>query len=184
MKKVLALFLVLGLATVSSAAIELGIGDLATKEITLVSSEQVILVVGSPEPMLGVNTLVGPTLQSPGAGHLVLGDPVGSSVNVYKPPVVSDAPGYWSYFDPASSADFGYTEIVWVQPLAAVAAENGAGIWWDIPFHCDGPGDVIIQVFDEGLNVLDEIVIHQIPEPMTMSLLALGGLGLIRRRRA
>jgi len=71
-------------------------------------------------------------------------------------------------------------------------------------FHCDGEGPVLVeliaidstyythdaeggvvdvlQLYDSGA-VIDSIIIHQIPEPMTLSLLGLGGLALLRRRR-
>jgi len=74
-------------------------------------------------------------------------------------------------------------------------------------FHCDEPTDVTISLVAAGQGitrleyndakqvigqttiyaagtVLDTIIVHQIPEPMTMSLLGLGGLALLRRRRA
>ena len=63
-----------------------------------------------------------------------------------------------------------------------------------LDFHCVGIGNVVVTLVSGGINmddgfspagtVLDRLEIIQIPEPMTMSLLALGGLALIRRRRA
>jgi hypothetical protein len=54
-------------------------------------------------------------------------------------------------------------------------------------FHCESDqGDVTIYLLnaDTGqYEVLDTLVIHQIPEPMTVALLGLGGLFLLRRRR-
>lgn len=57
------------------------------------------------------------------------------------------------------------------------------GKWYEIDFHCLGEGDVNIVLYNEGFDtVWDTILVHQeIPEPMTMSLLGLGGL-LLRRR--
>ena len=71
----------------------------------------------------------------------------------------------------------------------------------DLMLHCEEATDVILDVivadaagmkaFYQGAEieyqtgqVLDSISIIQIPEPMTMTLLGLGGLALIRRRRA
>lgn len=61
-----------------------------------------------------------------------------------------------------------------------------------IDFHCDGPGDVTLDLYDIGTfdpswNQLSPVchgmVIHQtIPEPATMILLGLGGL-LIRTKK-
>ena len=52
----------------------------------------------------------------------------------------------------------------------------------DILFHCDAEGEVIITVYDGALTVLDTQIIHQVPEPMTIALLGLGGLFLRRRK--
>jgi hypothetical protein len=49
-------------------------------------------------------------------------------------------------------------------------------------FHCEGLGDVTLTLMDLDLNVFDSQVIHQIPEPITMVLLGLGGLFLRRRK--
>jgi len=58
-----------------------------------------------------------------------------------------------------------------------------AGVWWDDEFHCDGPGIVTIALIDtSSLAVLDTITVTQIPEPMTVALLGLGGLFLRRRK--
>lgn len=51
----------------------------------------------------------------------------------------------------------------------------------EIDFHCDGPGDVTIALVNDDGLVVDSQVIHQVPEPMTIALLGLGGLFLRRR---
>jgi len=52
-----------------------------------------------------------------------------------------------------------------------------------IDLHCMGEGDVTINLLHAGTGELfDSQVIHQIPEPMTIALLGLGGL-LVRCRR-
>ena len=67
MKKVLALFLVFGLATVSSAAIELGIGQLGVREIWLEPSDNIIIVLGSQDNEFGATNMVGIGLDGPGS---------------------------------------------------------------------------------------------------------------------
>jgi len=65
-----------------------------------------------------------------------------------------------------------------------------------ITLHCEGEGDVVAQLNSIGVNHivapedrlltaadLGSIVIHQVPEPMTISLLGLGSLLLLRRRK-
>lgn len=59
-------------------------------------------------------------------------------------------------------------------------------------FHCVELTDVIIDLHVTGptiidgqpipeSTILDSIIVHQIPEPMTVALLGLGGLFLLRR---
>jgi hypothetical protein len=50
-------------------------------------------------------------------------------------------------------------------------------------FHCEGEGDVTLILVDhETGEVVDTQVIHQVPEPMSLALLGLGGLVLFRKR--
>jgi hypothetical protein len=57
------------------------------------------------------------------------------------------------------------------------------GKWWDEEFHCDGEGLVTLTLYDSGgVNPLDTITITQLPEPVTIALLGLGGLFLRRRK--
>jgi hypothetical protein len=52
----------------------------------------------------------------------------------------------------------------------------------EVDFHCEGKGDVTLALVDyETGEVLDIQVIHQVPEPMTLSILCLSGLFLKRR---
>jgi len=53
-----------------------------------------------------------------------------------------------------------------------------------IIFHCEAPGDVLLTLSGDMYisGVFDTQIIHQIPEPMTMALLGLGGLFLRRRK--
>ena len=52
----------------------------------------------------------------------------------------------------------------------------------DMDFHCDAVGEVTLVLIDTSGNFLDSQVIHQIPEPLTVALLGLGGLFLRRRK--
>jgi hypothetical protein len=59
------------------------------------------------------------------------------------------------------------------------------GKWWDLELHCEGPGDAIFDLYDSsGYVLIDTITVHQIPEPMTISLFGLGAVLLGRRKNA
>ena len=71
--------------------------------------------------------------------------------------------------------------------IMCMALAGGPGVFFDdIVFHCEGPGDVVIQLIftPDGatLTLCDQVIIHQIPEPATIMLLSLGGL-LLRKRK-
>jgi len=171
MKKLLAFVLVLAVASIANAAIlELSVGGTvngpgAPAEIILLPSETV---------MIDVQCTAAPdaddwwlTIEGPGS--------IEGMGTIYSPPApaaamtIEDYGTPWYYFSTTGS------------PVPAPLV----GKWWDSVFHCDGLGDVIITLWDEGGVVIeDTIIIHQVPEPVTMSLLGLGGLALIRRRHA
>jgi hypothetical protein len=93
-------------------------------------------------------------------------------------------------------------------PAAGLPSEDGGiDIVWDIMLHCDGYGEVTVDLTLHGLSEysplsnagngpypdppgwlamvegdLGDLVVHQVPEPMTIALLGLGGLFLRRRR--
>jgi hypothetical protein len=61
-----------------------------------------------------------------------------------------------------------------------------------VSYHQDGMGDVLIGLadvytFDQQWNLIVPVyhgmIIHDVPEPATLSLLTLGGLALLRRRK-
>jgi len=61
-------------------------------------------------------------------------------------------------------------------------------IYDGIILHCSGGAGeqrILLYLTDlMGTNmVVDEVIIHQVPEPMTVALLGLGGLFLLRRRK-
>jgi hypothetical protein len=79
-------------------------------------------------------------------------------------------------------------ELVDLVPPPAVPKPLLGRLVDNITFHCDGydplhiPTDVTLSLFDIEGNLLDTQVIHQIPEPITIALLGLGGLFLRRRK--
>jgi hypothetical protein len=185
MKKLLVLMLVLGLTSVAGAAnvgqtIQLGIvgapgqGEPLPDEITIEVSQWIelgIIVNGGADALELDLEVIGP-------GHVEL------------PAVPTDIfVEAWTIPGPVTPAPPGVSQIV---AMDLFGTHTGL-IAQLIMFHCDGTGDVLVQITDIGVNNVDgrdvplaemgSIIIHQIPEPTTVMLLGLGSLFLLRRRK-
>jgi len=239
MRKLLAMFLVLGMATMANAAIQLSVDgstELADEIVQMAESEVIIL-----DAHLGVDDLLS------GGDMIVRVTPqvgAGGSLNtqnmVFMLGYGPDYPGYVDFVTlDTETGDYEVGFGTWEAPWGIISATpdevkisggnlgNGAEgltgnsvgeyiIFDGLEFHCEGLGEVLIEliaasdiiyytwdidqestpmgttyslinqnnvpVYAQG-TVLDSIMIHQIPEPMTLSLLAMGGLALLRRRR-
>jgi len=79
------------------------------------------------------------------------------------------------------SATYGYSYVAF--KMSVDTSAGGIGAYWTSEFHCDGPGIVTISLIDSGTGAtIDTITVTQVPEPMTVALLGLGGLFLRRRK--
>jgi len=67
--------------------------------------------------------------------------------------------------------------------IALTIDGSNDGVLASDEFHCTGEGDVPLAIYDDDGNLLDDLIIHQVPEPATLALLGLGGL-LLRKRRS
>ena len=197
MRKLLALVLILGLASMANAALELSINGLpAPDDITL-----------QPSDWIKLDVLVG-------ADHLLAGGDL--AVILSNPQGHLEYDGVTFIIQPPTVFPFGTFPNNWDGPWQVQASStpqqvnfNGGNasnntigpyvLMDNLWFHCDEPTDVIIDLvaisdivhFDEtgepvadyiAGSLIDSIYVVQ-PEPMTLSLLGLGGLALLRRRR-
>ncbi len=69
--------------------------------------------------------------------------------------------------------------------LAQGVGTTPAGIQAEAQITCLLAGvDLVVELYDAGtLLLIDSAIIKQIPEPMTLALLGLGGLFMLRRRK-
>jgi hypothetical protein len=187
MKKMLVFMLVLGLASSANAiTIQISVGgdpDPIDSQITIAVSDELVLDVHSPSGHDGTAAddiywamIVDPMDGSISGGAVTAGAPDGSSVLT---PSVQTG---WPTFGVPAPED---------GPWGAIASYGNAfdpGTYIDdLIFHCAREGDAIVKLYqrtgDGTVTVADSLVIHQIPEPMTIALLGLGGLALLRRRK-
>lgn len=225
MKKVLALILILGMASLANATVidvvALGPGSLGhagTSLDPLEPSETIeIAIVLNHNPYAGWTSYDGYALSSmdldlhvSGPGTLAPG-----TTNKSGDPLWQYDSGFSAFavVDPAGADNPPYAEIgngldqilgVASPPIKGVGAPTV--LMWDLILHCDDWGPVTIDLTMNGLTEyaaytdasgnnpypggwltmeegdLGDLVIHQIPEPMTIALLGLGGLFLRRRK--
>lgn len=167
MKKFLVLILVLGVASAANATLSLSLdGGPAPDEITIASSDTVTIDVHTD---VGVNSL----------SYLDIGYISEGTYSLSNPrlgPAAGDFPGSFSGYVPGDYDEFEITSA-WLP-----ASTKQAGDIFLVDLHCEGEGDVVVALYDSQGAMIDFMTIHQVPEPMTIALLGLGGL-LLRRRK-
>jgi hypothetical protein len=187
MKKLLVLALVLAMAGMASASMILqvnGVDDPPETEVTLLVDDTALIGVYAPAEGVQGQYLLGITMASTGTGTLDLSQVINDYVSR-----TGDTTGFTEMLDAEENLNaIGLrnwaVNIVLTDTLDPIEPVLNQLVS-KIVFTCTGLGDVTLQLWDfaEGDPfVIDSQVIHQIPEPITMVLLGLGGLMLRRRK--
>jgi hypothetical protein len=167
MKKVLALVMVLGMAGFASAGLQLTVNGVAQNEITILKGTELMIGIQNDQ---GADQYNASVFLNAGAGIAEW-----TGVKTTKP--IGNATG-WEYFGPTD----GYGDLWYAWFAQPVTDKLPAGIIGEVGFRCtSAKGDAVITLTDGDLNTIGSLMIHQIPEPMTLSLLGLGALVLRRR---
>jgi len=182
MKKLLVVLMVLSMATIANAGLQIvgaPTGNMNPSDTALIS------IVGDGQfasPYFAAYLVV----QGPGTvagGTLVYNFPLSE----YGLVTADDTYVPWmqGIFNDPSIQQVGY---IFFADTTMPAHDITGVIIGDILFHCDAPGAVVLSLVTmdaEGAfieTLWDTKVITQIPEPMTLGLLGLGGLFLRRRK--
>ena len=186
MRKLLMLMLVLGMASLASAIpinplLEISVGgdpNPVDSEIWLVPSEELVLDIWAGQLITAADGAITWTLTcDPAYGTLSGG------AAVY--PAHADNTVNFSGAFPPGGGVWGNLRV-FDSPGGDIA--YGSVLYDQIIFHCEDLGDAVVTItLYDGMTPIgetDSVTIHQgeIPEPMTMVLLGLGGLFLRRRK--
>ena len=185
MKKFLIFVLVLGMASMASAVLQISVhnnppGGETWDPMNPADSEITVL----PSHYLMIDIWTTTTINSGvGEGYFLLGL-TATKGTLSGGDSMWPAEGGVNYY---SGMGTGFLPPEEVGDLATVATFSPiTGVVFDhIIFHCEGPGDAVLHLYEDAFGtpgVIDTVIIHQIPEPATIALLGLGSL-LLRRRK-
>ena len=171
MNKLIVFTLVFGMASSANALISLSYnGSPAPAEVTILVNDTSVIDVTTDDTLARVDYL---QVFDYGAGTFSLAGAVAG-------PALGDM---GSIIGPYDANPFGLdaleTEILmgWSPESTPVT-----GTTFEITLQCEDVGDVVVDLVDENFALIDTLTIYQIPEPMSVALLGLGGLFLRRRR--
>jgi hypothetical protein len=165
MKKLLVLMLVLGMSSVASATITV----VAPTQLDYTVSETGIISVSSDS--------------TADAGiYLDIYYVSDASYSLANPTLTSIAPSLSTVNWYKAGYDNDELEILFASAPDEVVT---TGEWFTLEITCLAGIDVLVEVYDSAAPypLLQTMTIEQIPEPMTIALLGLGGLFMLRRRK-
>lgn len=167
MKKLLVLLLIIGMVSAANAAIMLSVdGDTTQEEIDLLKDDTAVIGVYVTDAVYYEAFL---TFARVSEGGFELSNE--TSLWPWDPPII---------IHPTPPDDFELYEIFPPPDWTPVP-----GFWFTVDLTCMSAGvDVLVALIDPQMgDLIDTLTIHQIPEPMTLALLGLGGLFVLRRRK-
>ena len=170
MKKFLVLMLVLGLTSAASAVmddVDLSLNGGAAADITIDVGDTVLIDVKNNNTNSGIVYLyIGPL-----------------SLETLSDPDIKDAAGNIGWYTQDTWETYDLFEVGVADNNPGTPPDKEIGIVFDVVLTCDGTGDVDVYLYDVTEETLfGSMTITQVPEPMTIALLGLGGLFLRRRK--
>ena len=197
MRKLLILMLVLGMASAANAAFTLMVGQTGTGGVAPGQGDYVdpvdseLILQPTDYLWVGVHNDTDGVQGDAQTGLFYLGmvtDPQATWTGqwqLYQPPLVNPVSAdnyYYGSVDPIGTGNHDLWLLTLTNPDPT--AYNLIGVLDAKELHCNYDEDYPVEIvlWDASFVELDRIQIHQIPEPMTLALLGLGGL-LLRRRK-
>ncbi len=182
MKNILIVFTVLAMATVANAGLRISVnGAVGGDPVVLKPSETAVIDIHAVDQAAAIGGWL--LIQGPGA--IDAGNPTGlweqSVANNMPDPPLSEMIAQFEAFGFPGVVDIIEMEVKDI--IDPITSPPNAAVIDGLLFHCEELGDVTLTLLDSSsFAMLDQVVIKQIPEPMTLALLGLGGLFLRRRK--
>jgi len=180
MKNLLIVFTVLAMASVANAGLLLSVNGVVNPD------DSTVEMAMSDHAVIDIHG----TNHAPGAFYLGIRAGDMGALNIDQASIVyaGNATSIISEDDPDIAGFLGIDNPYVLVTLTDVTGDplQIDGLAVDgIDFHCTGDtpeNDVLISLFDGDGNLLDSQIIHQVPEPITLALMGIGGLFLRRRK--